>query len=84
VNLPPGTWYWTEAQIQADLDDPGEEAEGEEIRPRADRKNEIIQLGKSKVEVRAQLRAEGFTDEWSETIENGQRVVSFPAVEEDV
>src|ERR1700742_1150734 len=68
----PETWYWTEAQIQDDLNDPDTEAV-EEIKPRADRKNEIIQLGyelgKDKEEIKAQLRAAGFTDEWRETIE---------------
>jgi len=82
----PETWYWTEAQIQDDLNDPDDEDDAEEIRPRTSRKNEIIvlghELGKTKEQIQAQLRAEGFSEDWSESAENGQRIISFPAVVE--
>jgi hypothetical protein len=81
----PGTWYWTEAQIQDDLNDP-ENEETEEIRPRSDRKNEIIvqgyELGQTKAQIQARLRAGGFNDEWNESYENGRRIVRFQVEEE--
>lgn len=86
----PGCWYWTQEQMRQAILHPDwvdRDEEGVTASPRAHRKNEIIHLGhemgKSELEIQAQLQAEGFNSMWNEGFAAGKRWISFTDPEEE-